>query len=201
MEPMERVWDNQHSCSGPCEGCPGCDSPYPLGFGSVKSKIMMIGMEPAYNIDEDHAADLRWTWARVQLMKDRMDSQNPLWKHMCVVAEAADTHPEFLYFTNLSKCSTGDFDVRVDHCRPYLVDEIITVDPELLLLYGGKVISSVFEMFSLKQPNTIGAVQGDVFEKAGRKLMPLYHWGYAYRQGNVDEYDQIVAESVRKALT
>lgn len=201
---METVWQNRRSQSGHCDGCPGCDAPYPLtGVGNRYATVMLVGQEPAYNVDDDRIdMDMSWYDAADQVIKDRKESMNPLWKHMMNVAVAADCAPEDLYFTNLAKCDDGDSDwhERFDHCHTYFAREIALVDPSVLLLYGTKVSQAVFEMFGLDLPDALGDAQGNVYETSSLNLVPLYHWGYAYRRGNVDEYNDTVREIVQEVL-
>lgn len=202
---MRHVWQNRKDCSSRCESCPGCEAPYPLGGVGApdEADIMLVGQEPAYNIDMDRVnMDMSWGEARRQFIEDRRESLNPLWKHMMNVAIAAECSPEELYFTNLAKCNDGDspWSVRADHCQPYLAREVGLIDPDVLLLYGSKVIQRVFEMFGLNFSGSVGDVHTEVFETNTLKLIPLYHWGYPYRKGTVDEYNEAVREVVQEVL-
>lgn len=199
MHPMESTWRNQREKDGPCTSCPGCLSSYPLAFGDEDADIMLVGMEPAYNVDTDRGElqDLAtYEEAMPILIHDRRESQNPLWRHMVNVALAAECQPEDLYFTNIAKCGSGDFDSRVNHCLGYFRNELVTVRPKLILLHGGKVINKVYEMYDLPRPKSVGSVHGKHVEFVSATLLPLYHWGYAYRNNTVDEYDKTVANAV-----
>lgn len=201
---MQIVWRNRRDETGSCAECPGCDAPYPLGgVGDEDADVMLIAMEPAYNLDEMYVdIDMPWERAKERLLIERKASDNPLWQHMANVALAARCKPADLYFTNLAKCTTDDssFDERYSHCETYLPGELAQVDPELILLHGGNVISRVFQLFGEPEPSSVGSVHGDVVETASTMLMPLYHWGYAYRQRSVDEYNELVHRRVDEVL-
>lgn len=203
MDSMQGVWRNKREASHRCEGCPGCDSPYPLGgIGNPHARVMLIAQEPAYNVDEDKVdIDMSWHKAKSQLEEDRQESMNPLWRHMMNISLALECDPLDLYFTNLVKCAAGDWDERADHCSPYIGGEFAQVDPDLIILHGGKVIEHMFESFDIDWSGAVGDVHGEVFESSSLKFLALYHWGYAYRQGNVSEYNSTVAKAVSEVLS
>lgn len=201
---MKSVWDNWQLGASHCDGCPGQSAPYPFsGIGNEKADLMLVGMEPAYNVDDDTVdPEMTWLEAKHTMEENRRESLNPLWKHMMNIALVAKCSPEHLYFTNLSKCSTSDasFEECFEQCRGYLPREIGHVDPEALLLHGSNVIDVIFDMFGIEWSGTVGDVHGEIFETNGLKLVTLYHWGYAYRQGNIESYNDEVAEVVQEVL-
>lgn len=201
MEPMHEVWTSHRDCSHLCEGCPGCESPYPLGgVGDSDADVMLVGVEPAYNLDEvTVSTETEWSRAKEQLLIERKASDNPLWRHMKNVALAAGCKPAELYFTNVAKCANGDYKQRAAYCEGYLKQEIIAVDPQVLLLHGGKVIRKVGDILKIDFPSSVGDAHCQVYESRA-DVIPLYHWGYAYRQGNISGYNSEVAEAVSKAL-
>lgn len=201
-QPMGTVWQFRQSESSHCEGCPGCDSPYPLGgIGDPDADVMLVGMEPAYNVDEVTVdMDDTWEQAKRKMELERESSNNPLWRHMENVALAIDVSPLDLYFTNVAKCGNGDFEERVDHCENYLAAEITAVNPQVLLLHGGKCITVAGDILGLDFGRSVGAVHGELFEMRSFDVLPLYHWGYVYRQGNVTEYNSLVAKRVAEVL-
>lgn len=197
---MEQVWLNRRDCTSHCSDCPGCDSPYPLGgIGDSDADIMLIGKEPAYNVDNDSVEiEMKWDAAKFMLTLNREKSRNPLWKHMENVAEVAECEPYDLYFTNVAKCNNDSmFGERSSHCKDYLRDEILEVDPETILLHGSKVINVVYSFLGLPRPSAVGPVHGTVVDAGRYTLLPLYHWGFAYRQHSVEEYDQTVREAIQ----
>lgn len=165
---------------------------------------MLVGKEPAYNVGTDTVdTKMTWTEAKRTMTEDRRQDVNPLWKHMMNVGIAADTSPQQLYFTNLAKCNAdgASFDDCVEHCRGYLPREIGEVDPKVLLLHGSKVINVVLDMFDISWSGSVGDVHGEIFETSSLQLVTLYHWGYAYRQGDIDQYNETVRNTVTEALS
>jgi uracil-DNA glycosylase family 4 len=195
---MEEVWQNRQQEVGFCEGCPGCESPYPLGgVGNDDADIMLVGVEPAYNLDELYVdMDMSWQEAKPDILLERKASDNPLWRHMENVALAADCAPGELYFTNVAKCAAGSYEERVENCIGYFKQEVITVDPDVILVYGGKAIDAVFDVMGLEQSGTVGNMHTQMFETSSYKVVPLYHWGYIYRRGSISEYNTEVAKVV-----
>lgn len=201
--PMQTVWENHRKRSSNCANCPGCDAPYPLGgLGDPDADIMVVAQEPAYNVDDDafaeHGSDADWPAAKRAMEQRRRIDINPLYKHLVNIAVAAECEPYDLYFTNVAKCDDGNstFVERASQCKSYLIDEIASVDPELILLHGGKVIRTVLPMFGFDEPASISTVHGSVFEARSVKLLTLYHWGYAYRTGDVTKYNDLVFKKV-----
>ncbi len=200
---MRSIWQSFQAGESHCDGCPGQEASYPLmGLGSTNASVMLVGMEPAYNIDESSVdSDMNWWDARDAMTDDRRSSMNPLWKHMMNIGIAAQCSPTDLYFTNLSKCNVDDFDGCFEHCRSYLPREIAVVEPQVLLLYGSKVINVVFDMFGIDWSGTVGDVHTEPHETGSLTLLPLYHWGYAYRQGDVETYNEEVKTAVSEVLS
>lgn len=186
-------WQNHKNCQSHCEGCPGCDAPYPLGgLGDPDADVMLVGMEPAYNVDDDFVStDMHWDKANAMLFINRKQQANPLWQHLNNVASAIDVPPWELYFTNVAKCNVEDseYEERKEHCLEYLKTEIDDVDPQVLIAHGGKVCSVMEDLLGV---DISGVPHGELFDTDFGQLLCLYHWGYAYRQGNVKEYDEFV---------
>lgn len=198
------TWHNFQDGTSHCDECPGQEAPYPLsGIGDMHADVMLVGQEPAYNVDSDIVdTEMDWYNAMNTMIQNRRDSMNPLWKHMMNIALAVQCSPTELYFTNLAKCAvdSASYEDCLEHCRGYFPREIAQVDPRVLLLHGSKVINVVFEMFDIEWSGTVGDVHGETFETSSLTLLPLYHWEYAYRQGTVDEYNTETASAVKEAL-
>lgn len=204
MSTIEEVWRNRQLEVDNCDSCPGCNAPYPLAFGNTDADVMLVGMEPAYNLDERVAnIEMDWEDVKDKLLVERKACENPLWQHMENVALAANTVPGNLYFTNVAKCggTSDDFDERVNHCSGYLKQELITVDPQVLLLHGGNVLDVAADILGIEElSGSVGSVHGEWFQKYSMNILPLYHWGYAYRRGNVTEYNKLVAKRVSEIV-
>lgn len=195
-----RAWQNQQYGIQQCESCPGGDAPYPLGgIGDEDADVMLVAMEPAYNIDSPLVdGDEDWDKARTLLMMERKRSSNPLWRHMECVADAAGCDPSELYFTNLAKCNTPDssFEERFGHCDSYFPEEVADVDPKLIIGHGSKVCNVLDEWLQLDLPDHVP--HGEVFRSLSQTVLILYHWGYAHRNGTVDEYREVTATNVEE---
>ena len=194
------IWENQQDGCHRCSGCPGRDSPYPLyGVGNPESPIMLIGQEPAYNVDEENVdSSMSYHEARRQWIEDRRSPPNPLWKHMMNVGLAFEMPPDQLYFTNLVKCAAGDWDERLENCQPYLGRELGEVDPKVIILHGSKVISVVLQMFDIDWSGTVSDVHTESFVVEDTDIVCFYHWGYPYRTGSIDEYNREVRETLQE---
>lgn len=198
---MIEAWENQHNCEGRCADCPGTEAPYPLGgLGSLQSDIMVVAMQPNYNVDDDSITeDMVWVDAHRKLKADRAQSMNPLWKHLTNIGVAEGCAPEELYFTNLAKCTTDDssWSERYDHCSSYFTQELYEVSPDLVLAHGKKVIKALLSLFELEWSGKVGDVHGEVFEHQIADIGCLYHWGYAMRNNTMDEYNDVTYEMVK----
>ncbi len=117
---MEAVWQNRCDCTSLCEGCPGCDAPYPLGgLGAPNSDPVLVAQEPAYKVERDTVdLEMKWDRARQVMEENRRESMNPLWRQILFVAEAASLGITDLYFTNLAKCNEGEstWRARYENC-------------------------------------------------------------------------------------
>ncbi len=204
--PMKSVWQNWKNGSSHCQGCPGQEALYPLGgLGDPGSDLMLVAKEPNYNVQENTVRrDMSWPEAKQAMEQDRRSPPNELWGQMRVVADAASLDdPTDLYFTNPAKCNDKEepgspWEERYDHCRSYLVRELETVSPEVLLLYGRHAIDATFEAYGLDSPSKVSEVHARPRQASGRTLVPLFHWAHEMREGRIDEYNQEVAEVVRE---
>ena len=202
---METVWYNRRDCTSLCEECPGGNSPYPLGgLGDPDSDLMLVAQEPAYNVDHD-TVELEMDWERAKrvLEENRRESMNPLWRQILLVAEAAGLEPTDLYFTNLAKCNDGEstWRARYEQCRGYFLRELEIVSPRAILLYGRDVIDAVFALYGLEVPSQIGEVHACPHDVPGRTVVPLYHWAYAMRSGQIESYNGEVTGVVRSIFS
>ncbi|MFB6248367.1 MAG: hypothetical protein ABEL97_07345 [Salinibacter sp.] len=200
--PMKTVWQNRKEGASFCEGCPGRDSPYPLGgLGDPNADLMLVAQQPNYNVGHDKARmGMSWEEAKQALQEDRRESMNPLWRQMTNVAHAAGLGgPMDLYFTNLAKCDDREsrWEGRYGHCQGYFLREMQEVSPGAVLLYGRKVIGAVFDLHDLDEPETVGDVHAKPQPAYGRILVPLYHWGHS--RFWTDSYQEEVAKAVREA--
>lgn len=211
--PMEAVWQNWKTGSSCCEGCPGQEALYPLGgLGDPDSDLMLIGKEPAYNVNENTVrGDMSWPEAKQAMERDRRSHPNPLQRQMRTVADAAGlSGPADLYFTNSAKCNDGkcasrdsegsSWEERYGHCQGYLLRELETVSPSVLLLYGRHAIDVAFEAHGLDSPSKVSDVHTQPRQTSGRTLVPLFHWAHPAREGWIDRYNQEVARLVRSLL-
>lgn len=193
MAMWSNMWQNWQDGSSKCDGCPGQEAPYPLCFGNRSSDIMMVGQEPAYNVDEDRVErDMPWMEAQEQMVIDRRESMNPLWRHMMRLGLELEMAPDDLYFTNIAKCNPGS----VEHCRGYIPRELANVNPRVLLLYGSNAIMSVFDMFDIEWSGSVTDVHLEPVDRSHLTIIPTLHWGYAMRNGTFDQYNTEVAQTV-----
>lgn len=201
MDTLQQIWSNRQDCAGPCERCPGCDAPYPFyGIGDEDADIMLVGIEPAYNIKEEHTGiGLSWDTAQTMMELDRKQSHNPLWRVMKRIGNAAGQSAEELYFTNVAKCggSKDSRTERIEHCTDYLEQEIQQVDPDLILVFGSDATEEIKKLAGLGSTNAMKSEHGTLYKTEEADIIPFYHWGYAARNGDQKVWNLFVEKKVQ----
>ncbi len=59
------------------------------------------------------------------------------------------------------------------------------------------MIDAVFELHGLEMPSKIGEVHTRLHGVPVHTLVPLYHWAYAMRSGEIESYNEEVKDVVR----
>jgi uracil-DNA glycosylase family 4 len=136
-----------------------------FGEGDPHARLMLIGEAPG----EQEAVQGRPFVGRAG-------------KNLDMFIEATGLRREEMYITNVVKfrpsrtSRTGRTVNRTPSreeialCRPFLMREIAAVNPDMIVTLGNVPLSAV-----VGPENTIGQVHGQIIERAGMKVFPMYH--------------------------
>lgn len=135
-----------------------------VGRGNPNAPIMIIGEAPGQNEDE---TGLPFVGKAGQLLEKILASVN------------LDTEQD-IYITNTNKCrppgNRAPTPEEIAACKPYLLEQIRLVDPEIILLTGATAVKGL-----TGDKSGITKIRGTWIEWEGRLCMPIFHPAYLLR--------------------
>ena len=135
-----------------------------VGRGNLQAPIMIVGEAPGQNEDE---TGLPFVGKAGQLLEKILASVN-------LVPE------QDIYIANVIKCRPPANRVptteEVAACKPYLLEQIRLVDPEIILLTGATSVRGL-----TGDKRGITKIRGTWLEWEGRLCMPILHPAYLLR--------------------
>jgi DNA polymerase len=142
-----------------CRKCGLCETRTQTVFadGDPAARLMFVGEAPGR--DED-AQGLPFVGRAGQLLNKMI--------------AAIELRREEVYICNVLKCRPPENRVpapdEVEHCRPYLEQQIALVKPALICALGLSAMQAL-----LRTKATMGSMRGKTFEYRGVPLVPTYH--------------------------
>lgn len=140
-----------------------------VGRGNEKASILIIGEGPGQNEDEQ---GLPFVGRSGQLLEK-------------ILASVKLTIESDIYICNVVRCRPPENRVptpaEVAACKPYLLEQIRLVDPQIILLTGATAVKAIT---GKKEP--ISKIRGTWIEWEGRLCMPIFHPAYLLRNPSPD---------------
>jgi DNA polymerase len=138
-----------------------------VGRGAVPAPIMIVGEGPGQQEDEQ---GLPFVGRSGQLLEK------------ILAAVDLSTEKE-VYICNVVRCRPPDNRVptptEIAACKPYLLEQIRLVDPQIILLTGATAIRAL-----TGRKEGITKIRGEWIEWAGRLCMPIFHPAYLLRNSS-----------------
>jgi DNA polymerase len=132
--------------------------------GDRQAKILIIGEAPG---EQEDLSGLPFVGRSGQLLDKILESVG------------FDTNKD-VYICNTVKCRPPNnrppTEVETTTCKPYLLEQIRLVDPQIILLTGATSLKSI-----LGEKLGITKVRGQWYEWEGRLVMPIFHPSYLLR--------------------
>lgn len=136
-----------------------------MGSGSKKATLMIVGEAPGAREDDEHAAFV-----------------GPAGELLTSLLEEIGVSREECYITNAAKCRPPDNRTpsksEVKACLRYLADEIVRVQPTLILGVGNTALQS------LTGRSGITKYRGKVFKAEGLQVLCTFHPAAALRSAH-----------------
>lgn len=130
------------------------------GEGSITADMMFIGEAPGYKEDK--------------LGKPFVGTSGQLLNYYI---NLYGWHRDHIYMTNVIKCKTPrnrePNNLEIYNCKEYLINELKTVNPKLLVLFGNTAISTL-----TGYSNVVKKLAGKPFKYKNMIIMPMYHPSY-----------------------
>jgi uracil-DNA glycosylase len=140
-----------------------------VGRGNPQAPIMIVGEGPGQNEDE---TGLPFVGKAGQLLDKILES---------VRLTEAD-----VFISNIVKCRPPDnrtpTQEEMDACRPYLLEQIRMVDPQIILLAGASAVRGL-----VGDKRGITKIRGEWLDWQGRLCMPVFHPAYLLRNPSRDK--------------
>jgi uracil-DNA glycosylase len=135
-----------------------------VGRGSQTAPIMIIGEGPGQNEDEQ---GLPFVGRSGQLLEK-------------ILASVKLTIEKDIYICNVVRCRPPENRVptpaEVAACKPYLLEQIRLVNPQIILLTGATAVKAI-----TGKKEAISKIRGTWIEWEGRYCMPIFHPAYLLR--------------------
>lgn len=137
-----------------------------VGRGNPQAPILIVGEGPGQNEDE---TGLPFVGKAGQLLDKILES---------VRLTEAD-----VFIGNIVKCrppgNRTPTQEEMDACRPYLLEQIRLVDPQIILLTGASAVRGL-----VGDKRGITKIRGEWIEWEGRMCMPVFHPAYLLRNAS-----------------
>lgn len=141
-----------------------------VGRGAVQAPVMIVGEGPGQNEDEQ---GLPFVGKSGQLLEKILASVN------------FSTERE-IYICNVVRCRPPDNRVpspdEIAACKPYLLEQIRLVDPQVILLTGATALKAL-----TGRKEGITKIRGEWIQWEGRLCMPIFHPAYLLRNQSKEE--------------
>jgi uracil-DNA glycosylase family 4 len=197
--------DDRNVLAEDCRRCPAlveCRERISWGVGSLDARIVVVGEAPgAGDPDGD-----RWRGGNHTGMAYTSRHSG---RRIRSLFESLGYAPDELYFTNAVKCFPGDgegsnrepTETERANCRPYLLEEIGTVDPACLVPTGRHATESLCSAAGRPLEGFLDAVLEPIETERFPPIVPLLHPSYrdvwAGRLGyDADGYERAVGEAL-----
>ncbi len=152
-----------------CEVCQRCElgqsrTHAVVGRGNPRAKVMIIGEGPGQNEDE---TGLPFVGKAGQLLEK-------------ILASVALDSEHDVYICNVVKCrppgNRTPTSEEADACKPYLLEQIRLVNPQIILLTGATAVRSI-----TGDKRGITKIRGQWIRWQDRDCMPIFHPAYLLR--------------------
>mgnify|MGYP003433659186 FL=1 len=152
-----------------CQVCHRCElgntrSNAVVGRGNESAPILIIGEGPGQNEDEQ---GLPFVGRSGQLLEK-------------ILASVKLTVENDVYICNVVRCRPPENRIptptEVAACKPYLLEQIRLVDPQIILLTGATAVRAI-----TGKKDGITKIRGTWIEWEGRWCMPIFHPAYLLR--------------------
>ncbi len=135
-----------------------------IGRGHIQAPIMIVGEAPGQHEDEQ---GLPFVGRSGQLLEKILES----------VGLSTDQE---VYISNAIRCRPPNNRTptpqEMEACKPYLLEQIRLVNPQIILLTGATAVKSI-----LGDKRGITKIRGEWMEWEGRLCMPIFHPAYLLR--------------------
>ncbi len=136
-----------------------------FGEGNINADLMFIGEGPGASEDE---VGKPFTGRSGQMLTK-------------IIENVLGLKREDVYITNIVKCHPPNNRVpnidEVEACRAYLLQQIKTVNPKIIVALG----STSYHHLTKEYDTKISQVRGEVYDFGDAKLVPTFHPSYVLR--------------------
>jgi DNA polymerase len=139
------------------------------GHGNIGAELMFIGEAPGYTEDKYGTP---FTGKAGALLTKYLELFN---FHRITN----------IYITNIIKCrppsNRKPTNIEISNCRPYLINEINTVNPKIIVLLGNTAIETLLGVTGISK------IRGKWIHTNSRWIMPMFHPSYLLDDSRLKE--------------
>jgi len=144
-----------------------------FGKGNPESKVLFVGEGPGFNEDKRGIPFCGKAGEVLDLLLSSIQMER-----------------DDVYITNVIKCrppnNRDPEDEEIEKCSYFLTKQLEIINPEIIACLGRYSMREIFKRFSIKESSTISKIHGNIYEKNGIFIIPLYHPAVAVY--NPDKY-------------
>ena len=133
-----------------------------FGKGSIDTRILFIGEGPGFNED-----------------KKGIPFCGKAGEILDLLLSSINLKRDDVYITNIVKCrppnNRDPEDEEIKSCSYFLSKQIELIKPEIIVPLGRHSMREIFNRFSIDETGAISKVHGNIYEKKGVFILPLYH--------------------------
>jgi len=144
-----------------------------FGSGDLNAKIMFIGEAPGYYEN-----------------KTGIPFVGVAGKKLNEFLEMCNFKRNKIYITNIVKCrppaNRAPWDIEIDNCFEYLIEELHKVDPTIIVLLGSTALNAFFKSTRTTKLSIL-AYAGKLIQIGNKFIIPCYHPSYLLRAESKEE--------------
>ena len=224
MKITDRIWNDWKNNTGICAECQNNDTNnywYPLyGLGTLDAEVCLVADTPVYNLPEiesrykviypEYTYRNKVTFdlfKKVILRRIQKTRENKLREFFANAFRGIYTNLDNVYFTNLRKCGavkhqTNKSGIK-EICYKWFELEFNELNnATTYITLGAGPFQLVARLLSIHYKGSVTTNHLKVLKTndSSKKLIPLVHWGYARRQGKLEQYYHDVNTLLKKEL-
>ena len=175
MDGRQRELSNPYGMDEDCQHCPAladCRERVVHGYGDVGGEFLVIGASPTAGAERTgvpFTGDETGRWVQTILGEVGLSQSSP---------EATQPSLQNVFCTYLTRCRHPEraaTDEEVQNCEPFLTAEVRTINPEIIVPVGTRVLRALAMEYTTRSPDELDAtaMHASTIRGRGFELVPM----------------------------